>query len=808
MTGSKGGKNHYLCIDINKISFSQISDYQYPVVSEFEDINQNNFKMVKRTGKKINRKIPIPFYFRKSQASVSQILIASNYKRRIKQLIRNNKELSRSLQEVRCRVAVQERALAVYNQESTKKMYIKTKIKDMVTTVLNLLTDLYEVSSYMDGKTFDFVKDSSSSHDVRLKILKPNITTIEESTSPSTIKADISKDERINYENVIESVDAESKLKTRTSPRQNLITEICHLQTQAVLQDFSDLNESERPRVSKSPEHPDSSSADVYKTLQPPAILPNLRRSSSAASQNFLDLLKLQSRDTPSSSTVQKSSKVTTSKIPRRIPTSTSIDYSQPSVPLNQFSRRETFVVGSIDDEPQIPVLSTDQRGTLLLNPVENTRRSCKKQSIDFNKSSDSVDDEFDDNFAEDFTERKQFSLKPERKIINPNNKRTFVFTKKQNLNQNIPSNSITSASSDVATNKDNNIFDFSASSETEKSPVMKPKKQSRKAKKSILLKKNSCSNKHSHTDMEVKEKGINLDEVFETKKKAKIISRKSILCINKDFNSQQSSQSGRKSVRFILKNAESTKDSSNSSFEINLASSEIELNEIDGPVEQLSEDCHKSKDKKLHYKKKYSPGRCSSLKATGTVIKNTNIKITNSKKQSSYSSISDYLESNLEIEIPEEKNTKVSQKLKTSNQDIKINKDDCVYLGNSEKSNFEQSVENELVITQENYSKMMSKTESDLDVDGKINQSPKENDTKIKKTKLTRTSSGVSNCSSMKRSTLEDGLSDLDDGIFSCGTLSKETNVPDNFIIGESTEIYNVNDLIKLGAVKLLKKG
>ncbi|PRD23024.1 UNVERIFIED_CONTAM: hypothetical protein NCL1_47525 [Trichonephila clavipes] len=1075
----------------------------------------------------------------------------SNYKRRIKDLTRSNKELARSLQDVRCRVADQEKTLALYNQESTKMMYIKTKMKDMVSTVQKLVTDLDEVSSYMDGKPFDFLKACSSSHDdIRLKILVPNITTIEESASTSTIEANMSKDERINYEDAIGSVGAESTLKTRTSPRQNLITEICQLPLQAVSQDFSNLSGNERPRVSKSPERPDSSSVDISKTPQPPVIPQNFRLRSSVASQNFLDLLKLHSRDTPSPSTVQKSPKVTTSKIPRKIPTSTSIDFPQPSVPLNQFSRRETFVVKSIDDEPQIPVLSTDRRGTFLLNPVENnqlnvrratflipvqpkdpipsppketgtnpevtvrnetiflcedmelteilpvqnqflpfqkvcnggmesdgfapikkfpnvvdnltsiaakqtsvnteleksdsavqheipnlepiinpclnncnqtmdlekvyhnkvsisnilledkefklsvkgvnkeidiakpcmnkklliaakddvfidsniisqsetfksvpttdeqiqeptlikecdvksvldknklleekflgkdlisdienvsskkksrvssltqkksgstklrsdrisdlkarptncknlstrsskspcqSRRSCKKQSMDFNKSSDSVDDEFDDSFAEDFTERKQYSYKLGRKVINPNNKRTFLFTKIKNTNQSIPTDPITSVSSDVAANQDNNIFDFSASSEAEKSPVMKPKKQSRKAKKSILPPKNSSSNKQLPCQ-EVKEKDIILDEVFETKKKAKIMPRKSILCINKDLNSQQASQSDRKSVRFTLINAQSTKDSSNSSFEINLASSEIELNkEIEGPVEQLSEDCHKSKNKKLHSKKKYSPGRRSSLKATGTIMKNTN-KITDSKKQSSYSSSSDSLESNLEIiEIPEEKNTKVSQKLKTSNNGIKINEDDCVYLGNSEKSNSEQSAVKEPVVTQENSSKMMSKTESDLDIDGKINQSPKENDIKINKTKVKRTFSGVSTRSSRKRSTLNDGLSDLDDaifsrgtlsketkendikikktkvkrtfsgvsnrsskkrstldddflsdlddGIFSRGTLSKETKMPDNFIAENATENYDVDNLMKLDAEKISKK-
>ncbi|GFR15964.1 hypothetical protein TNCT_244771 [Trichonephila clavata] len=78
--------------------------------------------MAKKTGKKINRKKAIPLYFQKNQASVSQILIASNYKRRIKELIRNNKELACSLQEVKQRVADQEKALAQYNRESTKMM--------------------------------------------------------------------------------------------------------------------------------------------------------------------------------------------------------------------------------------------------------------------------------------------------------------------------------------------------------------------------------------------------------------------------------------------------------------------------------------------------------------------------------------------------------------------------------------------------------------------------------------------------------------------------------------------------------------
>ncbi|GFR15953.1 uncharacterized protein TNCT_244731 [Trichonephila clavata] len=1011
----------------------------------------------------------------------------------------------------------------------------------MATTVQKLVTDLDEVSNYMDGKTFDFLKGCSLSHDdVRLKILVPNITTIEESASTSTIEADISKDERINYENAIGSVGAESKLKTRTSPRQNLMTEICHLPLQAVSQDFSGLSGNERPRVSKSPEHHDSSSVDISKTPQPPVIPPNFRLRSSAASQNFLDLLKLHSQDTPSPSIVKQSPKVTTSKIPKRIPTSTTIDCPQPSVPLSQFSRRETFVVKSINDEPQIPVSSTDRRGTFLLNPagdnqlndrratflipvqpkdpipsppketeanpevivrnetvflcedmelteilpvqnqflpfqkvwsgemesegftpiekspnvedhltgiaakqisanteleksnsavqqempklesiikpclsnsnqtmdlekayhnkisgisnilseekefklsikgvnkeidiakdggfidsnkishsetlksvpttdeqiqepklieeydvksvidktklleenllgkdlisdIENvsskkksrvssitkknsgstklsdrisdikarltscknqsttrssksprqSRRSCKKQSMNFDKTSD---DEFDESFAEDFTERKKFPFKLGRKIINPNNKRTFVFTKQQNIDQNIPTDFITSSSSDVAANEDNNIFDFSASSEAEKSPVMKPKKQSRKAKKSILPKpKNSRANKHSHTDKELEEKDIHLDDVFETKKKAKILPRKSILCINKDLNSQQSYQSSRKSVRFTLKDAENTRDSSNSSFEINLASSEIESNkEIQEHAEQLSEDYYKSKDKKLHSKKKYCSGRSSSLKATGDIVKNTNIKITNSKKQLSCSSSSDSLETNLEIiEIPVKKNAKVSQKFKTSNKGIKINKDNCVYSGNSVNLNSEENVEKEPVITQENSSKIMSKAESDLDVDGKINQSPKENDIKIKKTKLKRTFSGVSNHSSRKRSTLDDGLtdldgailsnetlseetkendiktkkakvkrtfsgvsnrsskkgstlgddflSDLDNAIFSRGTLSKETKMPENLLTEEQpTEIYNVNDLMKLGAVKTSKE-
>ncbi|GFU42103.1 uncharacterized protein NPIL_351811 [Nephila pilipes] len=929
-------------------------------------VSQNNLNMAKRIVRKMNRKKAIPVYFQKNQASVSQILVVANYKRRIRELVKNNKELACTLQEVRCRVADQERALAEYNRESTKMMYVKTKVRDMVATVQKLVTDLDEVSNNMDGKTCDFLKSYSSSHDeVRLKIRVPSITTIEESASTSIIETDLSKEESINFEDAVRSVGTESKLRSITIPRQEIsIPETSNppllLSTEAKSHDNSSQSLKERLRVSNFLECPDSSSLEFSSTPPRPVILPILTLKSSP---NSLDPLQHQSQN--ALSPVKKSPKVTTSKIPRRTPTCRTTDPLP--VPLNHFNRRETFVVKGIDNEPQIPLASADRRGTFVLNPaggncinerratylvpvqpeedpvptppkvletnpkvivpnetvllcedmelteiipaqnqqcfpfqkawngetevegsgligkflvpidnltaiadakldnpvlpiqlempkceptiksslnkdkqttvlkkvcrnkisnttnilsenksfkssvdgimkeidvaepsanekllviakdtsfvesnvvgksetlksvpitheqiqypnlikecdiqsviyknklseeklsenvlnseIENmpskrksrvssltkkksgsakksdrisdakairmssknqtarsskspyqSRRSCKKQSVNYDKFFDSDCDDLEDNFDEDFVVKKQFSCKIGRKIINPNNKKGFVFTKQQDSDKNIASNSNTDTSPDMETNEVNNIFNFSASSEAEKSPVKKPKKKSYKSKKSILPKIRKSDIKHPHTDKENSpDFNKTQDDISKIKRKIEVMPRKSILSSNKDlFNSQQSTESNRKSVRFTLNCDVDINDSNNSSFEINLVSNNLESGKELG--EHLLENDHKSEENELDPEKKY----CS-------------------------------------------------------------------------------------------------------------------NDMKNEKTKVKKTFSGISKRRSRKRSTLDDDfLSDLDNTLVSRGTLSKEKEASVDFVTEEPTEIYNVNDLMK----------
>ncbi|GBM01952.1 hypothetical protein AVEN_269561-1 [Araneus ventricosus] len=87
-------------------------------------------------------------------------LRTTNYKHQIKKLKKVNKELACSLQDAKCRAADQERALAECTRENTQTMFVKMKIKDVVETVKKLVTDLGEVYDVLDGKSFDFLRNS------------------------------------------------------------------------------------------------------------------------------------------------------------------------------------------------------------------------------------------------------------------------------------------------------------------------------------------------------------------------------------------------------------------------------------------------------------------------------------------------------------------------------------------------------------------------------------------------------------------------------------------------------------------------
>ncbi|GIX91324.1 shugoshin_C domain-containing protein [Caerostris extrusa] len=105
-------------------------------------------------------------------------------------------------------------------------------------------------------------------------------------------------------------------------------------------------------------------------------------------------------------------------------------------------------------------------------SPLESMRRSSRRKvalldNFDFDDSD--IDPDID------FEMKKQFSLKPGRKVSSPNNKNIFVFnkTKKLNTNMIVPIDFATNNSEE----KDSDIFNFSASSEADKSPIKKSKR-------------------------------------------------------------------------------------------------------------------------------------------------------------------------------------------------------------------------------------------------------------------------------------------------------------------------------------------
>ncbi|GBM01950.1 hypothetical protein AVEN_269559-1 [Araneus ventricosus] len=296
-------------------------------------------------------------------------------------------------------------------------------------------------------------------------------------------------------------------------------------------------------------------------------------------------------------------------------------------------------------------------------------RRSGRTQNKCFaNFFSDS--DESDINFDQDFVPKKRFSLKPGRKIINPNNNKVFVFkknSKKQSTDKDTPTDSSPNKSvvEDIKNDQEKDIFNFSASSEAGKSPLTKNKKR-----KSVMPKNNKRSvNAQSDvgtrlsktTSKRSSKPEINKDEVPVT-----ALPRKSILCLNK-CNSpmpvRHSSQFSRKSVRFTLVGT-APQD------EINYPKCDSPIEENVTPVNQESDDIHdtdnvsshNTQGKRLSGKKKCISARSNSLTATGDILKSSSAKSKRSRKRRSCNLKSDSLEDVCESGCsPKKKMTQVS---------------------------------------------------------------------------------------------------------------------------------------------------
>ncbi|GIX91325.1 hypothetical protein CEXT_274441 [Caerostris extrusa] len=275
--------------------------------------------MNKKSAKKINRKKTIPIYFQKNQASISQILTTAHYKRRVKEMMKINKELALSLQEVRCRAADQEKALADFNRENTQMIFAKMKIKDMVNTVQKLVTDMSEVVNYMDGKQCNFLKNSRASHDeMRLKLLHPNISLIEENTSELIIEPSLNNEHHQHCEINPEPGSSKS-IPESDAPtwEENSITEVYNLPsftaTETRSQDPSIDAQSIKARVSnKSAKRSSPCSLDLSGTPQTP-VFPDFIKPLTEIPKRNIAMLEL---NTLSSSPTIKKTEPTVSKYP------------------------------------------------------------------------------------------------------------------------------------------------------------------------------------------------------------------------------------------------------------------------------------------------------------------------------------------------------------------------------------------------------------------------------------------------------------------------------------------------------------
>ncbi|KAG8156209.1 hypothetical protein JTE90_003973, partial [Oedothorax gibbosus] len=77
------------------------------------------------TSRKMNtsrskRKKAIPHYFRKNQSSLSDILQTASYKRRIKELLKNNKSLALTVQDAKYTIADQQKRIDEYASTSNR----------------------------------------------------------------------------------------------------------------------------------------------------------------------------------------------------------------------------------------------------------------------------------------------------------------------------------------------------------------------------------------------------------------------------------------------------------------------------------------------------------------------------------------------------------------------------------------------------------------------------------------------------------------------------------------------------------------
>ncbi|CAL1294915.1 unnamed protein product [Larinioides sclopetarius] len=280
-------------------------------------------------------------------------------------------------------------------------------------------------------------------------------------------------------------------------------------------------------------------------------------------------------------------------------------------------------------------------------------RRSNRTQNKCFaNFFSDS--DESGINFDEDFVPEKRFSLKPGRKIINPNNNKVFVFkknSKKQGVVKDTPSSLDMSVDEDIKNDQEKDIFNFSASSEADKSPLTKDKKR-----KSVVPKNNKRSVKKQSdvrkrlsktTSKRSSKPEINKDDVS-----VAALPRKSILCLNRGNSPlplRLSSRFSRKSVRFTLAGT-SPQD------EINDPKQDSPIDENITPVNQESDYIHDSEKVSAHNtrssqskrssgNKKYISARSNSLTATGDILKSSSAKSKKSRKRQSCNLYSDSLE-------------------------------------------------------------------------------------------------------------------------------------------------------------------
>ncbi|GIY47766.1 hypothetical protein CDAR_77212, partial [Caerostris darwini] len=333
-------------------------------------------RMNKKSVKKIKRK-KVPIYFRKNQAAVSQILATAHYKRRLKEMRRVNKELAQSLHDVHHRVADQERALAEFNRESIQMIFAKRKIKDICAGFQKLVIDMSEVMNYLGGKQCDFLKSSRDSHDdIRLKLLHPNVSIVEESASESIIESDLIAEERQHYEINPDSVSSESIPEIDVSTRkENSLTEIYNIPSFTAAntrsQDFSNDAQSVEARVSNKFSKQSSSCSFELSSTPHTSVFTAFEKPLTKVPNINITELEL---DTTSSSPAMKKTEPTVSNISKLKSVST-LNVDSQSAASSNHNQRKAFITEKLQDGPNMFSLTSDQTRMCTLNSLAVNNR-------------------------------------------------------------------------------------------------------------------------------------------------------------------------------------------------------------------------------------------------------------------------------------------------------------------------------------------------------------------------------------------------------------------------------------------------